>query len=1056
MRHSETEQIVQSEDFVELPSTTDLLRAHCTEEADCWTFPLTGQFRCRGPKDIRPHDQLPRYTPQTWAWMLANGRNAAPLPERVGVQHRQVVAEERDVTPHARSVDQCCNPEHLQLAGPGGIEIRLHDVDRLESSDHATALVVWGTLEDVKRLCTENEHGCWILSNPSPLPCRAMGDKRPIENLPQMQLHRWAWMVANHMAHRAISGTVIDIRHWCESKNCCNPRHLFPTNQFGKEISADEAERLSTFQPEDEGSVDINGSSPSEQITEINPAEGLRSQEDSRRLRTAPIGGSLPNSDSISWLTDFLSSKVVPQRISNADSSTEPVDTENMNGTEPLLVPEISEYADSSSSEEPSHPRVLATTFQSQQAVPSGTTDTSVLIEEHTRRIGTVFPLLNTDSTVIMPHAALDNRSANVLIRMKCFSWTDLADRTVGNLWDIPNSGRLTVTRILSAAALRNGELEQVEQNAFGEVGQSSEISKEFPWPGADLIDRKLWAFLSALIPWAIRERQASTLGDLLHLSPSLEYIPTELHEHWSDIGSFQLMNLVNPEIIDLPHDLAAQFVKDLGPSADLFVARKVHRGQIPTLEALAIPRGVTRERVRQLVKQCSVRADQLQHSETYRQLLWRADDLAQALGNACMCESDGAKSALETAASGLVDPDGCTASELMLWLAGPFSTSEGWYVLDGKNISDFRSEFEGKIGDGAVVTFDAARKMLQGLGMKSDDDEAVRNVLAGWRDIGDGSLVRWSGGLGDKAETVLSLMLSRTTVEDINDAIDEGNAISTLRNVLSADNRFVRLDRANHFGLRIWGWEEYSGIAQEIRERIERKGGVAELVDVIAELVGEFGVSESSVRTYSGAPMFVVENGNIRMRTELDSFVVGGRIASVRGLYLDNEGSALFHSVVDREMLRGSGRPLPEAASGALGLNPGDRFQLSDPATGTQLTVSWPLSSATGPSLGSLKSAVIDGGFHDGDQIRIRLSRTKGQFQIESVVSGSLFGLTGVDTRPGSEVQDLAIAMACDAGEVRSCLQSRGDSEVLLLLPVMKQRDDLGAALAEFGDLLG
>jgi len=564
-----------------------------------------------------------------------------------------------------------------------------------------------------------------------------------------------------------------------------------------------------------------------------------------------------------------------------------------------------------------------------------------------------------------------------------------------------------------------------------------------------------MWEFLKEFIPWGIRERQASTLSELLNLVPSLGHVPQELRGRWEAIGSAQLRVLASSSPIDLPSDLAARFISDIGPNADLFLARKINRGETPTLETLAMPRGVTRERIRQIVGKCAVRADQLKESETYKQLLWRADDLAHALGSSCMCESEEAKSALQRATLGLADPEGCTAPDLMLWLAGPFSTNQGWYVLDGKKWSEFRSAFEEQVGDVMVVTTEHARSILEGLGMRMADEESVRSVLTNWRDIGDGWFARWSGGLGDKAETVLNLMLRAGTPEEINDAIDEGHATSSLRNVLSGDTRFVRLDRANHFGLRVWGWEEYSGIAQEMRERIEQRGGTADLDDVIAGLVEEFGVSESSVRSYSGAPMFVVKHGRIRMRTDADGFAVGGRIASVRGLYVDRTGVVIVHGVVDREMLRGSGRPLHEAASVPLGLNPGDRFQLSDARTGAHLTVSWPLTAANGPSLGSLKSAVVGEGFHEGDRIRLKLNRSKGQFEIEPVVEGSLRGLTGVDVWPGLEIQAMANAIQCDASEVRSQLQSRGDDEVLHLLPAAELTDDLGAALAEFGDLL-
>jgi hypothetical protein len=74
-----------------------------------------------------------------------------------------------------------------------------------------------------------------------------------------------------------------------------------------------------------------------------------------------------------------------------------------------------------------------------------------------------------------------------------------------------------------------------------------------------------------------------------------------------------------------------------------------------------------------------------------------------------------------------------------------------------------------------------------------------------------------------------------------------------------------VRVSR-REWGLVEWGLEEYSGIAEEIAQRIGREGGRALLTDVVAE-VARFGVRESSVRMYAEAPMFVIEGDWIRTK---------------------------------------------------------------------------------------------------------------------------------------------------------------------------------------------
>ena len=59
---------------------------------------------------------------------------------------------------------------------------------------------------------------------------------------------------------------------------------------------------------------------------------------------------------------------------------------------------------------------------------------------------------------------------------------------------------------------------------------------------------------------------------------------------------------------------------------------------------------------------------------------------------------------------------------------------------------------------------------------------------------------------------------------------IGEGHALSSVQNVLSADDRFTRVSMELEYALSEWEWEEYSTAAQEIVERIERAGGEAVL----------------------------------------------------------------------------------------------------------------------------------------------------------------------------------------------------------------------------------
>jgi hypothetical protein len=62
------------------------------------------------------------------------------------------------------------------------------------------------------------------------------------------------------------------------------------------------------------------------------------------------------------------------------------------------------------------------------------------------------------------------------------------------------------------------------------------------------------------------------------------------------------------------------------------------------------------------------------------------------------------------------------------------------------------------------------------------------------------------------------------------------------------------RVSRAQ-WALRKWEREEYTGISDEIAQRITEAGGLARLADVVDDLTSQFGVAAASVRVYAEAP---------------------------------------------------------------------------------------------------------------------------------------------------------------------------------------------------------
>jgi hypothetical protein len=374
---------------------------------------------------------------------------------------------------------------------------------------------------------------------------------------------------------------------------------------------------------------------------------------------------------------------------------------------------------------------------------------------------------------------------------------------------------------------------------------------------------------------------------------------------------------------------------------------------------------------------------------------------------------------------------------------------------LEGQSRRSLAEAFHMALRDSLVVERSEAERVLEELDVRREVADDFIAACGGWRRLNDDSWVQWSGPVGNKAETVLRLVGEPLTVEEINGRVGEGHALSSLKNALAADARFIRIDKFNRFGLAEWGLEEYSGIAQEIRERIERQGGSAEVDALVAEFVSKFGVSETSVRMYAASPAFVLDDGWVRLRRDDEPFETASRISSVKGLFIDAEGDVIVHLEVDRDVLRGSGRQFYAGAATALGVSPGERREFAG-GNGTRVVVSWPTTSVMGPALGSVRSFALELGLVEGERLRVILEADDGTCRGERVEADTLRGLTGLECAEGDDLATVAAAIGVATSEVRIALRDRGDYEVLALLPELDVSEDLVDAITEFGELLG
>lgn len=659
---------------------------------------------------------------------------------------------------------------------------------------------------------------------------------------------------------------------------------------------------------------------------------------------------------------------------------------------------------------------------------PDGVVD--AIIEQHELYLGDVFPGLRGLDEVIRQDD-VDVRSHNGLRRAQCPTWSSLAAKSVGDLWQISYLGRLSVQRILAAAAERNVRAYLAGGESFPPPVSVDEADAP---TGRATSTGRIVALLQDIAVRLDFDGRAKSVGDMFDVIADGGSTDANLSEAISQLRAVPLADIVDPAVADERRSLAATFIAALGEDrSEIFVERCLHLEGQPTLQELGDRRGVTRERIRQIEVKTLADARSQCEDARFAALSERADELSGLLGPTCLVDDAHTEAAIAAATVGFDEPAVGSTRELLLWIAGPYRLRDGWLVREGADVRAVANEFDTRFAADLFVTPD----QIEVFRVDHDlpDLDALLTRVKGWRRLDDGRLARWRGTVADKALVGLTVAGEPMLAEALNSWIAEGHSDGTVRNALAADPRFVRIDKDNRFGLREWGFDDYRGIAEMLRSRIEREGPVA-LETVASEFAERYRVSENSVRAYAATPAFVIEDGVVRLRRDDEPLVVDARVRDARGVYLDAAQRVIVHLPVDTDVLRGSGRTFPTAASVELGIGIGDSVRFLDPITDIPVAIGWRSNSTTGPTIGSLRLVAEGLGAVDGDTLRLRFDLSDQTYLPEIADVTTLGGATGLEVRPGDERAVVAEAIRSKPGKARKHLKARGDNAVARLIP--------------------
>ncbi|GIH91445.1 sigma factor-like helix-turn-helix DNA-binding protein [Planobispora siamensis] len=389
----------------------------------------------------------------------------------------------------------------------------------------------------------------------------------------------------------------------------------------------------------------------------------------------------------------------------------------------------------------------------------------------------------------------------------------------------------------------------------------------------------------------------------------------------------------------------------------------RLYASQRVTLDELAQRFSVTRERIRQIERDLRDHVEAWLTSADAAPLVAHVSWLRGRLGSAVPADDLAAAVPWHrTELATLTIP----AWRFVRTLLTGYEQVDGWLVAGGAD--ELREKTRQLFTDGPRPLAEAITLVSQ-LGIREDVAERWLISVPQLRVLEE-HVVPWPRSVNDKAEAVLAVAGNALTPEEIQERIGEDYSLVGIRNQLTADDRFLRLDR-NKYGLTRWGGEQYLGIREMIVREIERAGGEASVNTIVANLTGRYDVSESSVRAYAGGPGFErTQRGWIRVAgTEPSEYQPRRDVSATRRCFRSRDGRWWHRVDVNAEHLRGSGSPLPTGFAAYLGMAPGGQLTASTPSG--DVVISW----HNQPTMGSIRPVLVAANASEGDHVFLTVS---------------------------------------------------------------------------------
>jgi len=650
--------------------------------------------------------------------------------------------------------------------------------------------------------------------------------------------------------------------------------------------------------------------------------------------------------------------------------------------------------------------------------------------------IGQIFPGLASD--LVLAELHLTVRARNALGRADCFLASDVQNRELADLLGWRHVGVGTVDSILQALADSATGPETLDLPTAGrDVGRTAPAAHATV-EGQSALDSQIAEDLGLIAHWHVA---VGSLGSPLLGSHPRPGTPTEVLKARQRLESLKACDVLQPHEMELDAaELLQRSIGGLDTRAQEILARRFFADRPETLDVLGRSMGVTRERVRQI--EARARASMVDFLERGGSL---ADIAAAARELVVSVLPLADLLALIPALARSVESVGQPAWRVLDRLDDGYEIEDGWCasptMLGAQSATQARLE---ELADSyGVVRFED----IESLNPYQGFDEGRRCLrvwllYCGYVLDGDAVLTRTQS-VGDRAASVLSIVGSPMSPQEILDRLAIERSLGSLKNAMSVDDRFERVDR-DSWALAEWGLESYAGVRTLVREEVARGGGQITLDTLVSRLTGKYSVTASSVVAYASAPPFEARGGVVRLASA-DREI---RKSPQRTRRLYRRGNVWLYRVkITKDHLRGSGSVAPMAIAGILDLQYG-QTRLLDSTLGPQ-SVNW---TGNQPAFGTIRRFLISDDVAIDDEIFLVIG-DDGTFATEAVaiMTGepladalALVGETHRSELSGARV-NLASAIGLPEGSPAASIiggyRERGDSDVAELLVSAKQQ---------------